>query len=98
MSTFKDILERTTIQHLSHLIRDYKQTALTYETFDKREEIADANLYNKLKEILSDEQIYEIEPVLNKYTSELSEIYFNIGMKTGAKLLQQLLDDGNKDY
>lgn len=98
MSTFKDILERTTIQHLSHLIRDYKQTTFTYETFDKREELADDSLYNKLKEILSDEQIYELEPVLNKYTSELSEIYFNIGMKTGARLLQQLLDNGNKDY
>ena len=44
-----DILERTTIQHLSHLIRDYKQTTFTYETFDKREELADDSLYSKLK-------------------------------------------------
>ncbi len=69
-----------------------------YDWFDKREEIAYDNLYNKLKEILNTEQIYIIETILNEYTSELGEIYFNMGIKTGARLLQQLLNNENQDY
>ncbi|WFR57212.1 hypothetical protein QA584_27000 [Anaerocolumna sp. AGMB13025] len=98
MSTFKDMMERTTIQHLSHLIRDYKQTSMIYETFDKREEIADDDLYSRLSEFLSNEQIFDIEPLLNEYSSSIGEIYFNMGMKAGARLLHQLLDNEDRDY
>lgn len=97
MNTFQDILNRTTLQQLSQLIRDTKITTLTYEQFNKKEETAYENLYKNLADILNHEQIYNIEPVINEYTSELCEIYFNMGMKTGARLIHQLLDYEDRD-
>jgi len=98
MNTYKDILNSSSLQHLSRLIRDSKTSNITHNTFTNREEIAYHTLIQNLRKLLDDKRFYEIETYINEYTSELNEIYFNTGMKTGARLMKQLLDSEDKDY
>jgi hypothetical protein len=98
MNTYKNILDCSSLQHLSRVIRDSKTPKLTYDTFSKREDKAYLNLTENLKSHLSKEQLYNVENFINEYTSELVEIYFNMGVKTGAKIMHQLLDNKDKDF
>lgn len=99
MNTFKDILLRTSLSHLSHIIRDDSKTPIiNHETFSTREEIAYQKLMENLNKIYTDDLLYNVEAYINEYTSEISEIYFNIGIKTGARLLTQLLNNEEKDF
>ncbi|BCJ93062.1 hypothetical protein acsn021_06310 [Anaerocolumna cellulosilytica] len=98
MNTYKDILNSSSLHHLSRLIRDSKASNVTHNTFTKREEIAYHTLIQNLRKLLDYKRFYQIETYINEYTSELNEIYFNIGMKTGARLMKQLLDNEDKDY
>lgn len=99
MNEFIRILERATLQHLSYQMRD-NNTLLVFnpDSFTSREEKAYNQFQTELSNQLTEEQISKIELIINNYIGELSEIYFNMGIKTGAKLLNQLLNESDRDF
>lgn len=92
------MLRRVNLQNIS----DYFQTGCTKRNLDdnnleEREDEAVQVLKQKLKNLLSESNYREMVDIAMEYANDCCEIYFTIGMKAGAKLMFQLLNDSLND-
>ncbi len=83
---------------MSATILDVKSAAVFQDTYANREEQANAFLDESLKAALSEDDMLKVESIITTYTSDLIDIYFSMGIKTGARLMHQMLDNSDKDY
>lgn len=98
MGKYQDMLDRATIQYLSKQIQDSPLNVFECDTFSEREKKYEKVLDDALKKHLSMEQLEIVQNTIWDYSSDLSKINFNLGVKVGAKLMNQLLDNKEIDY
>ena len=98
MNKFHKMINRANLQSIGKFIQ-YEGTAniLDGADFEAREEKAVQNLKAKLKGIISEQEYRKIIDTVMEYTNDCSEIYFSVGMKVGARIVFQLLNDSMKD-
>ena len=98
MNKFHKMMNRANLQNIGKFIQ-YEGTANVLDgvDFETREEKAVQNLKAKLKGNISDQEYVKIIDTVMEYANDCSEIYFSVGMKIGARLVFQLLNDSMKD-
>lgn len=98
MNGFYKMLERVNIQMIADMIQmGNPKTNLYKNNLEEREDEAVRQLKKRLEEILSEKELGRVTDIAMEYANDCCEIYFTIGMKAGAKLLFQLLNDSLKD-
>ena len=98
MNNFKKMLERANLQTLAFYIQiGMPPENLNGNDLEKREDQAAADLERRLRETVSGSDCQKAYDATMEYANDCSEIYFTVGMKAGAKLMFQLLNDSLKD-
>jgi len=89
----KDIFARTDIQQFREfLVRGLALDELDNRTYGERLENESANMVKRIKRIAKDnDELDEIYSEFSGATSEYIQVFLEIGMKIGARLLFQLL-------
>lgn len=98
MLDYEKIADKTTIQYLSNSILHSPMEPLFQETYPYRIKQAESFLDDGLKDALSDKDYKAVESIKNTYSADIVKIYFSMGIKAGAHLMNQLLDTSDTDY
>ncbi|WP_040195647.1 hypothetical protein [Candidatus Soleaferrea massiliensis] len=89
---------RLNLQMIGSFIRDGSdKVSISYDSFNQREADAYSKLENRLTEKYGKKEADEIITHVNEYSFVVEEIYFSLGMKTGATLHCKLTDNFETD-
>lgn len=94
MVDIKKILEKTTLQNITSILLYGFNDDLDDRPLDIRMSDEYNYFVESMKNFLTQEQIDEVLCIMNLYIITIQDTYFNMGIKCGAKLLHQLLDNG----
>lgn len=98
MNGFYQMLERANLQSVADMIQTgSRKVNLEEKNLEEREDEAVRRLKKRLGNILSEKERREATDIAMEYANDCCEIYFTVGMKAGAKLVFQLLNDSLKD-
>ncbi len=98
MNKFDKMLERANLQFVSDMIQmGTPKLNLSVKNLEEREDEAARQLKERLEKILSGKELGRAIDTAMEYANDCCEIYFTVGLKAGAKLLFQLLNDSLKD-
>lgn len=98
MNKFYDMLERANLQFISDMIQmGNRKMELNTKNLEEREDEAVRRLKSRLEEIMSEKYRGDVTDIAMEYANDCCEIYFIAGMKAGAKLMFQLLNDSLRD-
>ena len=98
MNKFDKMLERANLQFVSDMIQmGTPKLNLSVKNLEEREDEAARQLKERLAKILSGKELGRAIDTAMEYANDCCEIYFTVGLKAGAKLLFQLLNDSLKD-
>ena len=99
MNQFKRMLARANLQDVSYMLQTGSvQNELDEKNLEEREDEAVRILEQRLKKCVSDSSYNEVFDTALEYANDCCEIYFTVGMKAGAKLQLQLLNNNLEDY
>lgn len=70
---------------------------LNLKNLEEQEDEAVKHLKEQLEEIVSENELGNVTDIAMEYANDCCEIYFIVGMKAGAKLIYQLLNDSLKN-
>lgn len=94
MNLFKRMLARTNLQDVSYMLQTGSiQNERNEKNLEEREDEAVRILEQRLKKYVSASSYNEVFDAAMEYANDCCEIYFTVGMKAGAKLQLQLLDN-----
>ena len=92
MNKFNKMLDRVSLQFVADMIQmGTPKLNLSVKNLEEQE-----NLKKRLKDIVSENELGDVTDASMEYANDCCEIYFMVGMKAGAKLIYQLLDDSLK--
>lgn len=98
MNRFSKMLERVNLQSISDMIQMGTVKNELYEnSLEEREDEAVRRLEERLEKLVQGKVQRDITDTAMEYANDCCEIYFTVGMKAGAKLVFQLLNDSLKD-
>lgn len=98
MNHFKKMLERANLQNISYLFQmGCIKNELNHKDLEEREDEAVQVLEQRIKKCVPEAFFHELTDIAMEYANDCSEIYFTLGMKAGAKLMFQLLNDSLDD-
>ena len=98
MSYISNILNRTTLQEVAtHIYHDASVTKIIRVPLEVREEKAYEQLQKELESVLEETLLQKVNRAINDYVSEHGDLQFTLGMKAGARLINQLMVSEN-DY
>ena len=96
---YSGIKQRLNLQSISNFI--YSGSTLNYidkNNYKVREQLAYNNLQKAINDICGDEHNEELEQIINEYFYTFDQIYFNMGMKSGATLIVNLTKNFDNDW
>lgn len=98
MNKFYDMLERANLQFVGEMIQmGNRKTRLDPKNLEEREDEAVRHLKERLENTLQEKDRGKVTDIAMEYANDCCEIYFTVGMKVGAKLMFQLLNDSLRD-
>lgn len=98
MNKFYSMLERANLQFVGEMIQmGSRKTRLDPKNLEERENEAVRTLEKRLENIIQEKDRGEVTDIAMEYANDCCEIYFTVGMKAGAKLMFQLLNDSLRD-
>lgn len=98
MNRFYKMLQRVNLQSISDMIQmGDRRAELNAKSMEEREDEAVRHLKHRLKDLVPEKNQGNVEDIAMEYANDCCEIYFTVGMKAGAKLMFQLLNDSLKD-
>ena len=98
MNGFDKMLKRANLQFVADMIQiGTPKLNLSVKNLEEREDEAVELLKKRLEEILPERELGSLIDIAMEYANDCCEIYFIVGMKAGAKLIFQLLNDNLKD-
>ncbi len=98
MNKFDKMLKRANLQFVADMIQiGTPKLNLSVKNLEEREDEAVELLKKRLEEILPERELGSLIDIAMEYANDCCEIYFIVGMKAGAKLIFQLLNDNLKD-
>lgn len=98
MNGLYKMLERVNLQNVSSFFQTgCIQNELDGKSLEERENEAVRILEQHLEECVPESSYREAVDTAMEYANDCCEVYFTVGMKAGAKLLFQMLNDSLKD-
>lgn len=98
MNQFKRMLELANLQDVSYMLQTGSiQNERNEKNLEEREDEAARILEQRLKKCVSASSYNEVFEAASEYGYDCCEIYFTVGMKVGAKLQIQLLNNNLED-
>lgn len=98
MNRFLNMLERVTLQNVSNFFQTGSvQIRLDSNSLEERENEAARLLNERMKKLVPESCCGDAVDAAMEYANDCCELYFTVGMKAGAKLMFQLLNDSLKD-
>lgn len=98
MNRFLKMLERVNLQNLSGFFQTGSvQIRLDSSSLEERENEAARRLSERMKKLLPESCCGNAVDAAMEYANDCCELYFTVGMKAGAKLMFELLNDSLKD-
>lgn len=98
MNRFHKMLQRVNLQYISSFFQTGSvQIRLDSDSLEERENEAARLLNERMKKLLPESCYGEAVDAAMEYANDCCELYFMVGMKAGAKLEFQLLNDSLKD-
>lgn len=98
MNKFGKMLERANLQFIADMIQTgTPRLNLDVKNLEEREDEAVEHLKKRLEDTLPEKERGRVTDVAMEYANDCCELYFIVGMKAGAKLIFQLLNDNLKD-
>lgn len=98
MNGFSKMLERVNLQSISDMIQmGGGKKELYQNSLEEREDEAVRRLKERLEKIVPEKDRRDVIDIAMEYANDCCEVYFTVGMKAGAKLEFQLLNDSLKD-
>lgn len=94
METLKN---RINLQTIGTYIRNGGKIQISFSNFKERKNTAFSKFEQQIIEICGTEKKNEILDCIGEYSSTVEEIYFNLGMKAGATLQVNLLNNFETD-
>lgn len=99
MNDFQRMLGRVKLQSVSILFQTgCIQNELDSSSLEERENKAVRNIEERLKKLVPESCYKSVVDAVMEYANDCCEIYFTVGMKAGAKLEFELLNDSLKDH
>lgn len=97
MNKFDKMLERANLQFISDMIQmGTPKLNLSVKNLEEQEDEAVENLKKRLGDTVPENELGDVTDAAMEYANDCCEIYFVVGMKAGAKLIYQLLNDSLK--
>lgn len=97
MNKFCEMLERANLQFVADMVQmGTPKLNLSVKNLEEQEYEAVKHLKKLLEEIVSENELGNVTDIAMEYANDCCEIYFIVGMKAGAKLIYQLLNDSLK--
>lgn len=95
MSYISEIFERTNLQKIrSYLLSGVECKSTDNKTYKQRLDSIENLTFDKIEATLHNMKEYdELTNCISSYTTVTQEVYMEIGMKCGALILMQLLDE-----
>lgn len=98
MNKFCNMLYRANLQFVADMIQmGTPKLDLNVKNLEEQEDEAVKHLKKRLEEIVSENKLGNVTDIAMEYANVCCEIYFIVGMKAGAKLIYQLLNDSLKN-
>lgn len=98
MNYFHTMLERVSLQNISSLFQTgCIQNELDGSSLEERENKAVRAMEERIKNLVPESCYRSVVDAALEYANDCCEIYFTVGMKAGAKLVFELLNDSLKD-
>lgn len=98
MNKFGKMLDRVNLQSIgSYIQMGAAITEVDANNLEERENQAVRILKQRLTEKVPEVSCKSVMDIAMEYANDCSEIYFTLGMKAGAKIMFQLLNDSLKD-
>lgn len=98
MNRFHKMLERVNLQYISSFFQTGSvQIRLDSNSLEERENEAARLLNERMKKLLPESCYRDAVDAAMEYANDCCELYFAVGMKAGAKLEFQLLNDSLRD-
>lgn len=98
MNKFCNMLHRVNLQSISDMIQiGDRKIELDPKNLEEREDEAVRRLKRRLEDFVPEKNQRNVTDIAMEYANDCCEIYFTVGMKAGAKLMFQLLNDSLKD-
>lgn len=98
MNHFPDMMNRVSLQNISTYFQTgCIQKELDSNNLEEREDNAVRAMEERIKRLVPESCYRSVVDVALEYANNCCEIYFTVGMKAGAKLEFQLLNDSLKD-
>ena len=98
MEYFMRMLERTNLQNIGSWIQIGSEVEQTDSAdMEERAEKALKVLKRDFEQIVPKKSYRRGIEIAREYSNACCDIYFNMGMKVGAKIMLQLLDEGLKE-
>lgn len=98
MNKFYNMLHRVNLQSISEMIQTGdSKIELDPKNLEEREDEAVRSLKCRLEDFVPEKNQGNVTDIAMEYANDCCEIYFTVGMKAGAKLMFQLLNDSLKD-
>ena len=97
MNKFCEMLERANLQFVADMVQmGTPKLNLSVKNLEEQEDEAVKHLKKRLEEIVSENELGNVTDIAMEYANDCCEIYFIVGMKVGAKLIYQLLNNSLK--
>lgn len=98
MEYFTRMMERANLQNIGNWIQIGSEMEQTNSAnMEERAENALKILKREFEQIVPKKSYQRGIEIAREYSINCCDIYFNMGMKVGAKIMLQLLDEGLKD-
>lgn len=98
-SQYEQVFERVNLQSIGHFLKEGEEILkIDKKTLSEREQEADSKLREELSAIFDKETVEKLLEIISCYTMIKEEIQFSLGMKIGARMLQLLTDDIDRDF
>ena len=99
LNDFQRMLGRVNLQNVSTLFQTgCVQNELDSGSLEERENEAVRDMEERLKKLVPESCYRSVADAVMEYANNCCEIYFTVGMKAGAKLEFELLNDSLKDH
>jgi len=96
---YSKMSDRVSLQSLSAFIRNGAHCVkLDKRSFEEREKESYADIVDELNKYLDEDDLEDVENKIKSYAAALESVQFSLGMKAGAKLMQQFIGNPASDY
>ena len=98
MNKFCKMLGRANLQFVADMIQmGTPKLYLSVKNLEEQEDEAVKKLKKRLEDTVSENELGNVTDIAMEYANDCCEIYFVVGMKAGAKLIYQLLNESLKN-